>query len=150
MLWTCFLGYRIDELVYGEGESSVTKIERYLVDGQHEPVSHYCHAVRYGERIWISGMVGIDESGNVPKDTVEQFAIAMKNFDSVLCAAGGGAENVVKVTVFVTNISDRSRINPIRQEYFGEHRPASSLFEVSKLVLPELKVEIEGEAVIFD
>ena len=78
------------------------------------------------------------------------FAIAMKNFASVLRAAGAGAENVVKVTVFVTDISDRSRINPIRQEYFGEHRPASSLFEVSNLVLPELKVEIEGEAVIFD
>ena len=128
----------------------MTKIQRFLVEGQQEPVSHYCHAVRHGDRIWISGMVGIDESGNVPEDTVEQFAIAMKNFDSVLCAAGGGAENVVKVTVFVTNISDRSRINPIRQEYFGEHRPASSLVEVSKLVLPELKVEIEGEAVVFD
>ena len=128
----------------------MTKIQRFLVEGQQEPVSHYCHAVRHRDHIWISGMVGIDESGNVPEDTVEQFAIAIKNFDSVLCAAGGGAENVVKVTVFVTNISDRSRINPIRQEYFGEHRPASSLFEVSKLVLPELKVEIEGEAVIFD
>ena len=95
------------------------KIERYLVKGQHEPVSHYCHAVRHGERIWISGVVGIDENGNVPEDTVDQFAIAMKNFDLVLCAAGGRVETVVKVTVFVTNISDRSRINPIRQEYFG-------------------------------
>ena len=128
----------------------MTKIERNLVEGQHDPVRQYCHAVRYGERIWISGMVGIDETGNVPEDTVEQFAIAMKNFDSDLRAAGAGAENVVKVTVFVTDINDRSRINPIRQEYFGEHRPASSLFEVSNLVLPELKVEIEGEAVIFD
>ena len=128
----------------------MTKIQRFLVEGQQEPVSHYCHAVRHGDRIWISGMVGIDESGIVPEDTVEQFAIAMENFDSALRAAGGGAQNVVKVTVFVTDISDRSRINPIRQEYFGENRPASSLFEVSNLVLPELKVEIEGEAVIFD
>ena len=116
------------------------KIQRFLVEGQQDPVSHYCHAVRHRDRIWISGMVGIDENGNVPEDTVEQFAIAMKNFDSALGAAGGGAENVVKVTVFVTNINDRSRINPIRQEYFGEHRPASSLFEVSNLVFPELKV----------
>jgi enamine deaminase RidA (YjgF/YER057c/UK114 family) len=52
--------------------------------------------------------------------------------------------------VFLTDIADRSRINPIRQSYFGDHRPASTLVEVSKLVLPELKVEIEAEAVVVD
>ena len=124
------------------------KIERLMVEGQLEPVSHYCHAVRAGDRIWISGTVGIDASGVVPKDVVEQFELAILNLDSALQQAGGVATDIVKVTVFLTNIEDRSRINPIRQRYFGKHRPASTLIEVSQLVFPELKVEIEAEAVI--
>ena len=55
---------------------------------------------------------------------------------------------LVKVTVFLTDIDDRKRINPARQRYFGEHRPASTLVEVSALVLPELQVEIEAQAVL--
>ena len=119
-----------------------------MVDGQLEPVSHYCHAVRAGDRIWISGTVGIDANGVVPKDSVEQFGVAIRNLDAALQKAGGVASDIVKVTIFLTNIEDRSRINPIRQRYFGEHRPASTLIGVSQLVLPELKVEIEAEAVI--
>ena len=123
-------------------------IERFMMDGQLEPVSHYCHAVRAGDRIWISGTVGIDANGVVFKDSVEQFEVAIRNLDAALQKAGGVVSDVVKVTIFLTNIEDRSRINPIRQRYFGEHRPASTLIEVSQLVLPELKVEIEAEAVI--
>jgi len=52
------------------------------------------------------------------------------------------------VTVFLTDIDDRRRINPARQRYFGEHRPASTLVEVSALVLPKLQVEIEAQAVL--
>tara|TARA_B110000014_G_C19625088_1_gene330217 strand:+ start:89 stop:475 length:387 start_codon:yes stop_codon:yes gene_type:complete len=126
----------------------VGKIERLMVEGQLEPVSHYCHAVRAGDRIWISGTVGIGADGVTSKDAVKQFEVAMRNLDAVLQQAGGVVTDIVKVTIFLTNIEDRSRINPIREAYFGEHRPASTLIEVSQLVLPELKVEIEAEAVI--
>ena len=57
-------------------------------------------------------------------------------------------EHVVKVTVYLTDVTDRARLNPIREEYFGDHRPASTLVEVSALVSPRMKVEIEAEAVI--
>ncbi len=126
----------------------MAKIERFMVPGQHEPVSHYCHATRAGDRIWISGSVGIAADGSIPEDTVEQFRIAIDNLDTVLRAAGGAPEHIVKVTVFLTDVDDRARINPIRQAYFGDHRPASTLIEVCALVIPELKVEIEAEAVI--
>jgi enamine deaminase RidA (YjgF/YER057c/UK114 family) len=116
--------------------------------GQHEPVSHYCHATRAGDQIWISGSVGIAADGSIPEDTVEQFRIAIDNLDTVLRAAGGAPEHIVKVTVFLTDVDDRARINPIRQAYFGDHRPASTLIEVCALVIPELKVEIEAEAVV--
>jgi enamine deaminase RidA (YjgF/YER057c/UK114 family) len=79
---------------------------------------------------------------------VEQFDIALRNLDACLKAAGGGPEHVVKVTVFLTDVDDRPLINPARQRYFGQHRPASTLVEVSALVLPKLKVEIEAQAVL--
>ncbi len=125
-------------------------IERFIVPGQHEPVSHYCHAVRAGDRVWISGTVGLAADGTVPPDTVDQFRLAMDNLDAALRAAGGEARHIVKVTVYLTDVADRARINPVREAFFGEHRPASTLVEVSALVLPELKVEIEAEAVIVD
>jgi enamine deaminase RidA (YjgF/YER057c/UK114 family) len=51
---------------------------------------------------------------------------------------------VLKVTVLLTDINDRHKINPVRQKYFGSARPASTLFEVSRLAVPGMKVEIEA------
>ncbi len=125
-------------------------IERFMVDGQLEPVSHYCHAVRAGNLIWVSGVVGMRADGSVPESTVDQFDVAMDALDTCLRAAGGRPEHVVKVQVFLTDISDRAAINPRRIAYFGEHRPASTLVEVSALIDPRLTVEIECQAVLPD
>ncbi len=126
----------------------MTEIKRFLLPDEMEPVSHYCHATRAGDRVWVSGTVGVRSDGTIPEDTVEQFQVAIDTVDRCLKAAGAEARHVVKVTVLLTDINDRSAINPIRQAYFGEHRPASTLFEVSALVSPEMKVEIEVEAVV--
>jgi len=126
----------------------MSTIKRHMVPGLMEPVSHYCHAVRAGDRIWVSGTVGVDGEGNTPDDPAEQFEIALANLDAALRAAGGVPENIVKVTVFLTDVNDRERINPSRIRYFGDHRPASTLVEVSALVSPAMKVEIECEAIV--
>ena len=126
----------------------MTEIERYLLPDEMEPVSHYCHAVRAGDRVWISGTVGVRPDGTIPEDTSDQFQIAIDILDRCLRAAGGRSEHIVKVTVLLTDINDRAKINPIRQRYFGNNRPASTLYEVSALVAPEMKVEIEAEAVV--
>ena len=123
-------------------------IERFIVDGQLEPVSHYCHSVRAGNLIWVSGIVGMLADGTIPEDAVSQFDIAIDAMDACLRAAGGKPEHIVKVQVFLTDISDRSAINPRRIAYFGDHRPASTLVEVSALVDPRMKVEIECQAVL--
>jgi enamine deaminase RidA (YjgF/YER057c/UK114 family) len=123
-------------------------IERLMLDGQPEPVSHYCHVTKAGNLIWVSGTVGIAADGKIPSDVAGQFEVAVANLEACLKAVGAGAEHVVKVVVYLTNVADRSKINPIRQRYFGPHRPASTLVEVSALVLPELKVEIEAQAVL--
>lgn len=128
----------------------MTEIQRFLLPDEMEPVSHYCHATRAGERVWVSGTVGVRPDGTIPDDTAEQFQVAIDAVDRCLKAAGAEARHVVKVTVLLTDINDRAAINPIRQQYFGAHRPASTLFEVSALVSPEMKVEIEVEAVITD
>lgn len=123
-------------------------IERLLLKDQPEPVSHYCHVTKAGNLIWVSGTVGIAPDGSVPDDVVAQFEICIANLEACLKAVGAGAEHVVKVVVYLTDVADRAKINPIRQRYFGAHRPASTLVEVSALVLPDLKVEIEAQAVL--
>jgi len=123
-------------------------IQRLMVEGQLEPVSHYCHVVRAGNQIWVSGAVGIARDGTIPPGVAEQFDIALGSIDACLRAAGAGPEQVVKVNVYLTDVNDRAAINPARQRYFGSHRPASTLVGVSALVLPALKVEIEAQAVL--
>lgn len=125
-------------------------IQRFMVEGEPEPVSHYCHVVRAGGFVYLSGMVGMKADGTIPDGVVEQFRIAMDSIDRCLRQAGGRPDQVVKVQVFMTDISERPLINPIRQKYFGDHRPASTLVEVTKLIDPRLKVEIEAVAYIGD
>ena len=124
------------------------KIERYLIEDQMAPVSHYCHSVRAGDLIWVCGIVGMTRDGFIPEDTAAQFDIALEAMDACLRAAGGASHTVTKVQVFLTNIADRGSINPARVNYFGEHRPASTLVEVSALVDPRMKVEIECMGVV--
>jgi enamine deaminase RidA (YjgF/YER057c/UK114 family) len=125
-------------------------IERHVIPGQPKPVSHYCHVVRADRHVWVSGSVGIKEDGSIPETTVEQFRVALACVDACLRQVGAKPKHVVKVTVFMTDVSERPLINPLRIDYFGESRPASTLVEVSKLVDPRLKVEIEAVAYIDD
>jgi enamine deaminase RidA (YjgF/YER057c/UK114 family) len=82
-------------------------IERILVPGIMEPVSHYCHVVRAGPHVWVSGVAGLDGNGDVPEGVVAQFDLAIDVMDQCLKAAGAGADHVVKVQVFLTDINDR-------------------------------------------
>ncbi len=125
-------------------------IERIMVPGIMEPVSHFCHVVRAGPHVWVSGIVGMDGDGHIPLETVEQFDLAISVMDQCLRAAGASSEHVVKVQVFLTDIQDRASINPRRISYFGDNRPVSTLVEISALVDPRLKVEIECQAFIAD
>ena len=120
-------------------------IERFMVPGELEPVSHYCHVVKAGDFIYLSGMVGMKADGTIPPDTVRQFEIALKSIDTCLRHAGGRPDQVIKVLVFMTDITERASINPIRQRYFGEHRPASTLVEVTAL---SIGVETAGGVVV--
>jgi 2-iminobutanoate/2-iminopropanoate deaminase len=112
-----------------------------------EPISHYTDAVAFGQLLFVSGRIGIDPAtGKIPADVVEQARQIFIGIGQVLEAAGASFADVLKVTVFLTDINDRPVINPVRQEFFGEHRPASTLVEVSRLARDGAKVEVEAVA----
>jgi reactive intermediate/imine deaminase len=113
-----------------------------------EPLSHYAHAVRFGDLLFVSGCAPTDASGQLVggDDVVAQTRQVLANLGAVLAAAGLGPDDVLKVTVFLVDIDDRPRINPLRQAFFGQDRPASTLVEVSRLAIPGMKVEIEAIA----
>ena len=113
-----------------------------------EPLSHYAHAVRFGNLLFVSGCAPTDANGQLVggDDVLAQTQQVLDNLAATLAAAGLGPADVLKVTVFLTDIDDRPRINPLRQDFFGQTRPASTLVEVSRLAIPGMKVEIEAIA----
>jgi reactive intermediate/imine deaminase len=123
--------------------------EEYRVEGLAEPISHYTDAVRAAGLLFVSGLVPVDEEGQlVGEDVAEQTRQVFRNMELVLKAAGCGFEDVLKVTHFLLNVDDRPAINPVRKEFFGETRPASTLVEVSALAIPGALLEIEAVAAI--
>jgi 2-iminobutanoate/2-iminopropanoate deaminase len=122
----------------------------YRVEGQAEPISHYTDAVRAGDLLFVSGCVPVDSTGQLVGggDVVVQARQVFRNVGDVLAAAGAGFGDVVKVTVFLTDIADRARVNPVRQEVFGPARHASTLVEVSALAVEGAKIEVEAVALI--
>jgi reactive intermediate/imine deaminase len=124
--------------------------QEYRVEGQAEPISHFTDAVRAGEFLYVSGIVAVDGHGDLVggDDVVAQTRQVFENMRAVLGAAGCGFADVVKVTIFLTDVDDRPLINPVRQEVFGTTRPASTLVEVSRLAVDGAKVEIECVALV--
>ena len=111
-------------------------------------ISHYTDAVRFGDLLFISGLVAWDQEGKVvgKGDVVAQAEKIFDSMGQILAYGGGGFANVLTVTVFLKNIADREKINPVRERIFGDIRPASTLVEISKLVYPDLLIEINAIA----
>jgi 2-iminobutanoate/2-iminopropanoate deaminase len=122
------------------------------VDGLAPPISHYADAVIAGDTLYISGIVPVDAEGRIVggDDVVAQTRQVFAIMERVLAAAGASAADVVKVTVYLLDIDDRPKINPVRQEFFGAARPASTLVEVSRLAVEGALVEIEAVAYLDD
>lgn len=128
--------------------SSNNQRQEISVPGLNPPISHYCDAVRFGNLLFISGMAPLDADLNVigGDDVVAQAEAVFAALDKILKQAGASFADILKVTVLLTDVNDRAKINPVRQRYFGSAKPASTLFEVSRLAVPGMKVEIEAVA----
>jgi 2-iminobutanoate/2-iminopropanoate deaminase len=125
--------------------------KEYRVAGLPEPISHYTDAVQANGLLFVSGCVAVDADGRlVGDDVVAQARQVFANIGAILDAAGARFADIVKVTVYLLDVDHRQRINAVRQEVFGEARPASTLVEVSRLAVPGALLEIDAIAAIGD
>ena len=113
---------------------------------------YYSNAVRVsaGPLLFVAGQVGMDKNGAiVGKDSAAaQAEQALANIQDILAASGASMDDVVKVTVYVTDMKYLDEITPVRLKYFPSNGPASVIVEVSRLALPDLKVEIDAVAAV--
>jgi len=114
-----------------------------------EPKVGYARAVLVGEVVHVSGTTGTDPSGKVlaPGDAYAQTVQAIRNIENALKRLGLGLEHVVRTRIYVTQIERWEEVAKGHAEFFGEIHPATSLIGVTRLVDPEMLVEIEAEAV---
>ena len=120
--------------------------QEYRVQGLGEPISHYTDAVRFGDLLFVSGVAPVDAEGHLigAGDVVAQARQVFANLRRVLQSAKADFGDVLKVTVYLTDVADRTKINPVRQEHFGDSRPASTLIGINELAIPGMKIEIEA------
>ncbi len=111
---------------------------------------YFSHGVvARGGLVFVAGQVGTDKSGRVvSRDVGRQTEQTIKNLRAVLRHVGADLDDIVKVTVYVTDMGDFDAIARVRSKYFKKDCPASAIIEVAKLARPEFKVEIEAIAVV--
>ncbi|PSC06073.1 RidA family protein [Alsobacter soli] len=120
-----------------------------IPDGVHAPAGAYSHGVVThgpGETLYISGQVGVDQSGRSLESFSAQAEQCWRNLVAILKAAGMCSHDLVKVTTFLTRAEDAVELGRIRAPFLDGARPASTLVTVPGLVKPEWLIEVEAIA----
>ena len=106
-------------------------------------VGPYVQAIKANGMVYCSGQLGIDPTvGKMPETVEEQARCSMNNMGAILKEAGSDYSQIVKTTIFLTNMEDFAKVNEIYKSYFGDSYPAPSCVQVAKLPLGGL-VEVE-------
>ena len=115
-----------------------------------EPIVGYSRAVRVGNVVHVSGTTATDEAGSIvgAGNAYKQTMQVLRNVARALERAGASMADVVRTRIYVMRISDWQEIGRAHGEVFGKIRPTTAMIEVSKLINPEMLVEIEAEAIL--
>ena len=137
----------------GKAESlGRTGREKLNPPGVHTPQANYSHVARAGNTLYISGQVPVDPEGNLVGrgDAEAQAERVYRNLIDIVEHFGGTADNIMKLTTFITNWEFRSQVARARDRAFRPPYPASTLVVISALASADFLVEIEAIAVLDD